>query len=379
MPFLRNGNDGEVLDMDLLWPGFLLLLGLIPLLAAAYIVMLRRRRRFAVRYSSLSLVREALPHQSWLRRHLPVVLFLIALTSLVIALTRPVTIVSVPAGQTAILLTIDVSRSMCSTDIQPSRIEAAEAAALSFIQKQQATTQIGIVAFSGYAELIQPPTNDTELLQAAIESLATGRRTAIGSGILKALDAIAEIDPNVAPSWTSASRGPQPTPVPHGAYAPDIIVMLTDGVSNAGPLPTDAAQQATDRGVRVYTIGFGTANGSNFPACPNQFQGNEPNQQFGGQPGGGRQFGGGGGGQFGGGGGFRRGIDEATLKQVADMTGGAYYSAESAGELQDVFQKLPTYLITNHETSEVSVVFVALGALLAALAIVLSLRWHPLA
>jgi len=362
--------------MDLLWPGFLLLLGLIPLLAAAYIVMLRRRRRFAVRYSSLSLVREALPRQSWLRRHLPVILFLIALTSLVIALTRPVTIVSVPAGQTAILLTIDVSRSMCSTDIQPSRIEAAQAAALSFIQKQQATTQIGIVAFSGYAELIQPPTTDSEALQSAIESLATGRRTAIGGGILKALDAIAEIDPAVAPSTSSTSRVPPPTPVPHGAYAPDIIVMLTDGVSNAGPLPTDAAQQAADRGVRVYTIGFGTANGSNFPACPNQFQGNEPNQQFGG---GGRQFGGGGGGQFGGGpGGFRRGIDEATLKQVADMTGGTYYSAESAGELQDVFQKLPTYLITKHETSEVSVVFVALGALLAALAIVLSLRWHPL-
>jgi Ca-activated chloride channel homolog len=359
--------------MDLLWPGFLLLLGLIPLLAAAYIVMLRRRRRFAVRYSSLSLVREALPGQSWLRRHLPVVLFLIALTSLVIALTRPVTIVSVPAGQTAIILTIDVSRSMCSTDIHPSRIEAAEAAALSFIQKQQATTQIGIVAFSGYAELIQPPTTDTEALQAAVESLATGRRTAIGSGILKALDAIAEIDPNVAPSTSSASREPPPTPVPHGAYAPDIIVVLTDGVSNAGPLPTEAAQQAVDRGVRVYTIGFGTAAGSSFPACGAQFQGREPgDRQFGGGPGGP-------GGQFGGApGGFRRGIDEATLKQVADMTGGTYYSAESAGELQDVFQELPTYLITKHETSEVSVVFVALGALLAAFAIVLSLRWHPL-
>ena len=363
--------------MDLLWPGSLLLLGLIPLLAVAYIVMLRRRRRFAVRYSSLSLVREALPRQSWLRRHLPVVLFLIALTSLVIALTRPVTIVSVPAGQTAIILTIDVSRSMCSTDIQPSRIEAAQAAALSFIQRQQATTQIGIVAFSGYAELIQPPTTDSEVLQSAIESLATGRRTAIGSGILKALDAIAEIDPNVAPSWTSTSREPQPTPVPRGAYAPDIIVVLTDGVSNAGPLPTDAAQQAADRGVRVYTIGFGTAEWFILPgvrpAVPGPRTGARSTirwrrravrrwQTGGGVPGG-----------------FRRGIDEATLKQVADMTGGAYYSAESAGELQDVFQKLPTYLITKHETSEVSVVFVALGALLAALAIVLSLRWQPLA
>jgi Ca-activated chloride channel family protein len=342
------------------------------MLIAAYVWILRRRRRFAVRYSSLSLVREALPQQSRWRRHLPFALFLLALCSLIIALSRPVTIISVPAGQTVVLLTIDVSRSMCSTDIQPSRIEAAEAAALSFIQRQQATTQIGIVAFSGYAELIQPPTTDTEALQAAIESLATGRRTAIGSGILKALDAIAEIDPAVVPSVTSNSREPEPTPVPHGAYAPDIIVLLTDGVSNAGPLPLDAAQQAADRGVRVYTIGFGTADGGSFPRCGPQFMGREPldNRGFGG----GGQFGGG---QFGGGG-FRRGIDEDTLKQIADMTGGTYYSAESAGELNSVFQNLPTYLITKHETSEVSVIFTAIGALLAALAIGLSLLWQPL-
>ena len=359
--------------MDLLWPGFLLLLGLIPALIAAYIWMLRRRRRFAVRYSSLALVREALPRQSRWRRHLPFALFLLALSSLIVALRRPVTIVSVPAGQVTIILAIDVSRSMCSTDIQPSRIEAAQAAALSFIQRQQAATQIGIVAFSGYAELIQPPTADTEALQAAVESLATGRRTAIGSGILKALDAIAEIDPSVAPSMTSNSRGPQPTPVPRGAYAPDIIVLLTDGVSNAGPLPIEAAQQAVDRGVRVYTIGFGTANGSSFPQCSQQFMGREPGdtQRFGG---GGGAFGGG----PPGGGGFRRGIDEATLKQVADMTGGEYYSAESAGELQNVFQNLPTYLITKHETSEVSVVFTAIGALLAALAMALGQLWQPL-
>ena len=206
--------------------------------------------------------------------------------------------------------------------------------------------------------------------------MATGRRTAIGSGILKALDAIAEIDSAVAPSVTSSSRGPEPTPVPHGAYAPDIIVLLTDGVSNAGPTPVDAAQQAADRGVRVYAIGFGTANGSSFPRCGAQFLGREPgdNQRFGGGGG----FGGGfGGGQFGGGG-FRRGIDEDTLKQVADMTGGTYYTAESADELNNVFQNLPTYLITKHETSEVSVIFTALGALLAALAIGLSLLWQPL-
>ncbi len=358
--------------MDLLWPGFLLLLVLLPLIIAAYIWILRRRRPFAVRYSSLSLVRAALPHQSRWRRHLPFALFLLALASLVIALGRPVAIVSVPTGQTTVILAMDVSRSMCATDIEPNRLLAAEAAALSFIERQKSTTQISIVAFAGFAEMILPPTTDQEALEASIESLTTGRRTAIGSGILKSLDAIAEIDKNVAPSVTETSPGIAPTPVPKGAYAPDIIVLLTDGVSNAGPSPLDAAQQAVDRGVRIYTIGFGTANGAGNPFCSQQFQGGGPLDGSGG-------FGGGGvgGGGFGGGG-FRRGIDEDTLRQVAEMTGGTYYSAESAGELQDVFQNLPTYLITKHETTEISVAFIAIGALLAAIAIGLALIWHPL-
>ena len=353
--------------MDLLWPGFLLLLGLIPVMVGVYIWVLRRRRRFTVRYSSLALVREALPRRTRWRRHLPFALFLLALAGLVIALGRPVAIVSVPSDQTTIILAMDVSQSMCSTDILPNRLEVAQAAALSFIQNQSASRQIGVVAFSGFAELIQPPTTDPEALQAAVESLLTGRRTAIGSGILKSLDAIAEIDPYVAPSVTDASRGAAPTPVPRGAYAPDIIVLLTDGASNAGPMPLDAAQQAADRGVRVYTIGFGTPNGAAFPNCGPQIQGRE---SFG--PG---QFRGGG--PFGGGR-FRRGIDEQTLKEIAAMTGGEYYSAESAGELQKVFQNLPTYLIIKHETTEISVVFTAIGALLAALAVALSLVWHPL-
>lgn len=358
--------------MDLLWPWFLALLVLIPLLITVYIWVLRRRRRFTVRYSSLSLIREALPDRSRWRRHLPFALLLIALTSLIIALVRPIAVLAVPTNQTTIILTIDVSRSMCSTDIQPSRLEAAQAAALSFIQQQKPGTQIGIVAFSGFAELVQAPTLDKDALQAAIESLATGRRTAIGSGILAAIDAIAEVDDNVAPSVPDNSRAPAPAPVVKGAFAPDIIVLLTDGASNAGILPVKAAQQAADRGIRVYTIGFGTANGSEFPRCGQQFVGRESGG--GGGPGGG--FPGGGGGP--GGGGFRRGIDEVTLKQVADATGGTYYSAESANDLQNVFQSLPTSLITKHETLEMSVVFATLGALMILSALVLSLLWNPL-
>ncbi len=356
--------------MSFLWPGFLYLLGLIPVLVVLYIWILRRRRRFAVRYSSLALVRGALPRQSRLRRHLPFALFMIALAGLLVAVSRPVSVVAVPSGKTTIILALDVSRSMCSTDIKPNRLKAAEAAAISFIQNQKPNTQIGIVAFAGFGELIQPPTTDQETLELAIESLLPGRRTAIGSGILKSLDAIAEIDTDVAPSITDGSPGVAPTPVPKGAYAPDIIVLLTDGVSNTGPLPLDAAQQAADRGVRVYTIGFGTANGSEIASC----QSSDPSG-FGGFGG----FGGGGGGQFGGGGGgFRRGIDEQTLKQVSAMTGGTYYPASSAHELESVFLQLPTYLIAKHETAEISVLFAAIGAMLAAIAIMLSLMWHPL-
>jgi Ca-activated chloride channel homolog len=348
--------------MQFLWPGFLFLLVLIPVLVGLYIWMLRRRR-FAVRYSSLELVRAALPKRSSWRRHLPVALFLLGLTSLVFALGRPVAILNVPSNQTTIILTMDVSGSMRSRDIPPSRLQAAEEAAYSFIQHQKPTTQIGLVAFSTFAEIIQPATADQAALQAALDSLSVGRRTAIGSGILVALDAVSQVDKNVARSITDTQPGVEPAPVPKGDYAPDIIVLLTDGDSNAGPDPLAAAQQAADRGVRVYTIGFGTLNGPDASQSP--FGG------FGGFPGGGGGF-------FGGGGAGRMGLNEPMLKQIASMTGGTYHLASSASQLESVFADLPTYLIIKHEVLETSVLFVALGALLAGVALLLSLIWRPL-
>jgi Ca-activated chloride channel homolog len=206
------------------------------------------------------------------------------------------------------------------------------------------------------------------LLENAIINLNTARRTAIGSAILRSLDAIAELDPSVTPSDTGNIPEGAFTPVPEGEYAPHIIVLLTDGASNAGPSPISAAQQASERGVRVYTIGFGTVNNTSPMNCGFQFQESD-------------QFGGGGGGfgnPFGGGGGFRREIDEETLTTIADMTGGTYYAATSAGELENVFQNLPTYLISTRETIEIGAFFTAFAALMAVLAMVLSLRWHPL-
>lgn len=347
--------------MNLLWPGFLYLWILIPILILIYILILRRHKPFAVRYSSLSLVREALPKQSQWRRHLPFALFLLALSSLTVAVSRPVSIANVPASNATIILAIDVSRSMCSTDILPSRLEAAKAAALRFVQSQKGNTQIGVVAFAGFAATIQSPTTDHDLLETAIRNLTTARRTAIGEGILKSLDAIAEIDKSV----TSPSSGVKPLPLPKGKYIPAIVVLLTDGVSNVGAPPLEAAQQSADRGVRVYTIGFGTDHNASAPNCGFQSQSSD---QFGGSFG---SFGGGGGG-------FRREIDEETLKQVSDLTGGSYHLAASADELQDVFQNLPTQLMTITETIEVSVIFVVIGTLLVTLAIALSILWHPL-
>jgi Ca-activated chloride channel homolog len=364
--------------MDFQWSSLLALLLLLPVVVAVYLWSLRRGQRSGVRYSSLSLVRDAMPGSSRLRRHVPFALFLAALGILVVAMARPAVILAVPTNQTTIILTIDVSGSMCSSDIPPSRLEAAEAAAAAFIAKQASTTQIGIVAFSGFAEVVQSPTNDQTALLNALHSLATGRRTAIGDGILASIDAISQIDPAVAKSVTDSSSGVAPAPVPKGDYAPDIIVLLTDGANNTGTPPLDAAQQAADRGVRVYTIGFGTANGGSLsPTCAPQFVGREPGG--GGFGGGGGGFGGGGFGQGGGGGGgFPRGIDEATLKQIADMTGGTYHPASTAGELGSVFANLPTNLITKHEVTEVSVLFVGGGALVAALALLLNKAWRPL-
>lgn len=345
--------------MIVLWPWALLLLGLAPALVGLYVWLLRRRRRYAVRYSSLSLVREALaPGLQW-RRHLPFALFLLALIGLALAVARPVAVVRVPTNETSIILALDVSRSMCSTDIPPNRLIAAQNAALEFIERQPPDTRFGIVAFAGFAQLIQEPTADRAALTTAVRSLTTARSTAIGSGILTALDAIAAVNADVPPVDRMAAPERDGPP---GAYVPEIIVLLTDGVSTTGPPAIEMARLAAERGVRIYTIGFGTPNGSSMSCA--------------GQPGfGDPAFGGGA--PFGGGG-FRRGIDEDTLVAIADMTGGAYYAASSASELQSVFADLPISFRTRAEETEISALFAAAGALLAIVAIGLSLLWNPL-
>src|SRR5262245_172183 len=180
-------------------PLALFLLVLVPLLLAAYLWRLRRRRRQALRFSNVALVRMAVPRRSRWRRHVPVALFLASIAALAVATARPQVSMQVPLGRKSIILALDVSRSMCATDVQPNRLSVAQEAARTFVKDQVAGTRIGIVAFAGFAELVVPPTTDKQRLTDVIDNLTTSRGTVIGAATLKAIDAIAAVNPEVPP------------------------------------------------------------------------------------------------------------------------------------------------------------------------------------
>ena len=256
---------------------------------------------------------------------------------------------------------------MCSTDVSPNRLTAAEAAAAAFIKAQPGGSRIGLVAFAGVAGLLVPPTDDTSKLLSALKGLTTSRGTAIGQAILASIDAIADVDPSVAPTGVTV------TAKPTGGYAADAIVVLTDGANNRGVDPATAAQQAAARRLRVYTIGFGTANPA--PLVCDSSQIGSGGGGFGGGFGGGGNFGGGG---FGGRDTPGRGlvIDEQALQQVATTTGAHYYRAESADQLQKALADLPRTITVAHKKVDIADEFAGVGGFLVAAAIGLSLWWN---
>lgn len=362
------------------WPWLLSLYLLVPLLIALYIWILRRRRRFAVRFSNIALIRAALPKRNRWRQHLPFALFLLALAALTTALARPAAAVEVPLSRTTILLAIDVSRSMCATDVEPNRLTVAQEAALAFIEEQADDTRIGIVAFAGFAEIVVPPTNDKARLKQAVENFTTSLGTAIGSAVYKAIDAIAEVNDAVARSGVNLQTAQEESLSESvRVYQPDMIVVLTDGANSRGPNPLDAAQAAAERGVRIYTIGFGSDDPGSMVCTRAQLGTDSLGEGFGGGFGGmGGGFGNFGGGGGGGGGRFRRFLllDEETLGGMAELTGGEYYRAENAEQLFDVFVALPSEFVLQKQQTEISFVFSFLGALLAGAAVVLSMVWN---
>jgi Ca-activated chloride channel homolog len=346
--------------MSFSWPWALVALLAVPLLLVARWWLNRRRKRSAVVVSSIALIRAALPGRMSWRRRIPVYLFLAGLLALAVGLARPHASVAVPSNHTSILLAIDVSGSMCTTDIAPNRLTVASDAAREFITAQDDGTRIGLVAFSGIAALLVPPTTDKGALLDAIENLKTARGTAIGQAILTSIDAIAESNPNVAATGVDLGDA---APNAGGNYQPDTIVVLTDGSNTTGVDPVVAAEQAGARGLRVYTIGFGTTKPAYSMCTPDQISGGSTfGQGPRGFPGGGR--------------GRNREIDEDTLTQVADVSGGRYFRAEDAGQLTDVLTELPREFGLQTQDVEITVWFVLAGGLLAFTGAGLALWWN---
>jgi Ca-activated chloride channel homolog len=354
--------------VSFVWPLALLSLLVVPLLGGLYWWLLRRRRRQAVRYSSVALLRTVLPKRSRWQRHLPIALLLLSLVALGIAAGRPHVERDVAVARTSIILALDVSGSMCATDVKPNRLTVAQQATRAFVEDQPDEIRMGLVIFSGFAELAVPPTTDRTKLIEIIDTVTTGRGTAIGAAMLKGLDAIAEVNPAVTTVGDAATTGTAPAPpvARSDDYVADIIVLLTDGRNTRGIEPLDAVPHAVERRVRVYTIGCGTTTPSQR-ACTRA--------QLGGRvfEGGGPGFGGGAGGGFGG---FLV-ADAPTLTEVAERTGGSFHAAEDADQLREVFAELPREVATQKQDTEITWLLAALGALLAAAAVAASMRWSP--
>jgi Ca-activated chloride channel homolog len=344
--------------MTFLWPDFLYLLVAVPLLVLGYWLLLRRKKKLAVRYASLAMVKDAMGVRQRFRRHIPPVLFLISLALMIFAISRPQAVVMLPSQHETIILAMDVSGSMRAADVEPNRLVASQNAAKAFVNDQPQHTRVGVVSFAGTAAVVQPPTRTREDIIAAIDRFQLQRGTAVGSGILVSLKTIfpdAEFDlrswnprPDQGKSTpldrarTKDAKEP-PKPVAPGSYQSAAIILLTDGQTTTGPDPIEAARMAAERDVRVFTVGIGTEKGEMIGAE---------------------------------GWSMRVRLDEASLKQIANVTQGEYFYAGTATDLKKVYQSLNSKLVFEQRQTEITALFAAAAALFAVLAAILSMLWY---
>ena len=344
--------------MSFIWPPLLLLLLAIP---AGVWLYGRRERARAARAASFGMTPSAragspgsgsatslAPRRPWLRR-LPAVLTLVGVTILVVSLARPQSVFGVPRLEGTLLLAFDVSGSMAATDVAPSRMEAAKTAALALVERQPGSVRIGIVVFSDSGFSTQVPTYDRAAIIAAIQRLGPERGTSLGRGILAALTVIQEADQGESTDFytnsspdPNAPPSPAPTPVPEGYVEPARIVLMTDGENTVEPDPLEAAVAARDRGVRVDTVGFGTAEGVTLEV--EGFQ-------------------------------VHTSLDTAMLQGISDTTGGTFYPADDQADLGAIYDDIGARLTVRTEPFELTAMFAGLGFVLLVVGGALSLRW----
>jgi Ca-activated chloride channel homolog len=342
--------------MTFLWPWMLAFLLTVPALVAVYLHLLRRKRKTAVRFASLVVVKEAMGKGPGFRRHIPPLLLLLAWTVGILALARPAAKVTLPSHQNTVVLAMDVSGSMRAADVAPDRITASQVSATEFVQAQPAQTRVGVVAFAGTAMLVQSPTADRDAVIGAIERFQLQRGTNIGGAILTSLQTLfPEANFDLGPRFRNVSRWGQPigepppaepeegfTPVEPGSHPTAAIVLLTDGQATTGPDPIQVARLAADRGVRVFTVGFGSRDGEIVG--------------FGGRS-------------------MRVQLDEETLRQVSEITRGRYFHAASGEDLSEVYRELSAQFVLEEVEMEITAGFAGFAALLMLAGALLSMVW----
>lgn len=330
--------------MSFIWPSMLFLLLILPLFVMLYLSLQQRRRRLSENFGSMGFVGNAAGRNLGARRHIPPALFFLSLTTLVFALARPQTVVSLPKVEGTIILAFDVSGSMAADDLKPTRMEAAKTAARDFLKHQPSSVQIGVVAFSDSGLAVQAPTNDAAVILASINRLAPEQGTSLAQGILASLNAIAAGSGNSQRFYSNITPEPTPTPtpVPRGTYSPAAIVLLTDGENNEAPNPLDAAQLAADRGVRIYTVGIGSPEGTTLHV--NGFT-------------------------------VHTQLNEEMLKQISQITGGTYYKAENEQDLLSIYDHLDPQLVIKPEKMEVTSIFAGASILILLIGGVFSMVW----
>ncbi|MER3455733.1 MAG: magnesium chelatase [candidate division GAL15 bacterium] len=317
-----------------LWPAALWGLGLLPLLAWVYARALHGRSRRALTHSRVPLLAEpARTSRPW-RGHLPAGVFGLALAAVILALARPVAPMPVPAAHVNVVLALDVSRSMLAEDVRPNRLEATKTAAVEFVRTLPRNARVGLVSFSSYATLLVPPTADHGRVIEAIRALEAEFATAIGDGLLEAVWAL--------PGRVRPSSPTAPPPPPSERLPPGVVVLMSDGQSNRGISPTEAARVARDQQVKVYTVGVGTPEGTFL--------------NIGGRP-------------------IWVRLDEETLREVAAVTDGTYFHASSTHELRRVYRNLGRTIGWDRKPTEVSSVAAASGAVLLVASLAISLLW----
>ncbi len=340
---------GTASSLTFLWPSLLWLLLAIPLVVLAYSSVLKRRRRSSALRARLETVGGASSNR--VQRALPPLLWLLGLTAMVLAIARPQASLVLPARIETVILALDMSGSMRATDVKPTRLVAAQNAAKAFIADQPRHVKIGIVGIAASAAVVQSPTNNREDLVKSIDRLEPQRGTALGSGLAIALDAALPNARINVEDFINPPKGKKDEPrkkledreVTVGSNSTAAIVLLSDGQSNVGPDPVKAAELAADYGVRVYTVGMGTPEGTTVQAD---------------------------------GWSARVRLDEDKLKQVARATEGEYFRAGDAKELKKVYSRLSAKLaFEKQQPTEVTALFAGLGALLAGLGAVLSMLW----